>query len=126
MVRTAAIDGAGKPALALAAGSGDSGEVLVCVDLEGKQRWITPLPHVDVPYFDAMMVAASQPLAAVAIRGGLIHVVDLTNGKIVAHVAEQGEGADVAWLERKDQPPLLLVASGAAVNAFEIELASVE
>lgn len=120
MVRTATIDGAGKPALALAGGSSDSGELLVCVDVDGKVRWKTPLPHVDVPHTDSMMVAASRPLAAVAMRGGLIHVVDLATGDVVGHVVDQGERSEVAWLERKDQTPLLLVAGGAAVNAFEV------
>ena len=126
MVRTAAIDGAGKPALALASGSGDAGEVLVGVGFDGKLRWETPLPLVDVPSEDSMIVAASQPLAAVAMRGGLVHVIDLATGKIVGHAVNQGEGPEVAWLERVDKPPLLLVASGAAVNAFEIEPASAE
>jgi hypothetical protein len=120
MVRTATIDGAGKPALALAGGSSDSGELLVCVDVDGKVRWKTPLPHVDVPHTDSMMVAASRPLAAVAMRGGLIHVVDLATGDVVGHVVDQGERSEVAWLERTDQTPLLLVAGGAAVNAFEV------
>jgi hypothetical protein len=50
----------------------------------------------------------------------LIHVVDLATGDVVGHVVDQGERSEVAWLERKDQTPLLLVAGGAAVNAFEV------
>jgi peroxiredoxin len=126
MVRTASLDGADKPAVALAGGMGDSGELLVCVDLEGKQRWLTPLPEADVPSIDAMMVAESRPWAAVAMRGGLIHVVNLETGTIFAHAVDQGLLPQVAWLERKDQSPLLLVASGAAVNAFEVSLPAAE
>lgn len=120
MVRTALLDGEGKPAVALAGGTGDSGEMLVCVDLEGKQRWLTPLPEAEVANIDAMMVAESRPWAAVAMRGGLVHVVDLETGKILAHAVDQGQLSQVAWLGRQDQSPLLLVASGTAVNAFVV------
>ena len=68
-----------------------------------------------------MAVVATPPMAAAAMRGGLIHVVDLKTGKIIAHAVDQGEMPQVAWLQRQGTSPLLLVATGAAVNAFEVE-----
>lgn len=126
MIRAAITDGTDRPAVALAAGSGNSGEALICVNIAGDVRWESPLPHVDTPHVDSMSVAASLPLAAVAMRGGLVHIVDLETGQIIAHAVDQGELVQVAWLERQAQQPLLLVASGSSINAFEIPPASID
>ncbi|HEY3395763.1 MAG TPA: hypothetical protein VGK58_23880, partial [Lacipirellulaceae bacterium] len=99
---------------------GSEGETLVAVDYDGKQQFEVPLPTTDVDHVDDMSVAKDVPWAAVAMRGGLINIVDLDSARIVAHVAGQGMRPQVAWLERDDQSPLLVVATGSELNAFNI------
>jgi hypothetical protein len=53
-------------------------------------------------------------------REGLVHVVDLESGKIIAHAKDQGMHTEVAWVEREEKSPLLVIASGSAVSAFEV------
>ena len=58
-------------------------------------------------------MAGSKPWAAVGQRGGQVHVVDITDGAVIAHVGGQGISPQVAWLEREDlATPLLVIASG--------------
>jgi peroxiredoxin/outer membrane protein assembly factor BamB len=121
MIRTAAIDGEGAPAVAIVAGSADDGEALLAVDLDGKVRWTTSLPNLGTPHADSLSVARSQPWAAIGMRDGLVVVVDLKTGKIIAHAAEQGMRPEVAWQEREDESPLVLVATGDSLNALSIE-----
>jgi hypothetical protein len=53
-------------------------------------------------------------------RGGVVSVVDLDSARVVARVTDQGATPQVAWLSRKDQSPLLVVATGKELNAFEV------
>jgi hypothetical protein len=110
----------------LVAGSAEAGEGLVAVDLAGKVLWQTPLPDAGTPHVDSMQVAASQPWAAVAVRDGLVYVIDVKSGEIVAHARDQGQQPEVAWLQVAEDKPLLLVATGDAVNAFAFEPAKAE
>jgi hypothetical protein len=71
-------------------------------------------------YVDDLATTGSMPWAAVAMRGGLVHVVDIDNGQIIASVTDQGSRTQVAWLPREGKSPLLLVATGRDLNAFEV------
>jgi hypothetical protein len=126
MIRTAKIDGADQPAVALVAGSADASDGLVAVDLEGNVRWQTPLPDEGTPHLESLQVAASQPWAAAGMHGGLIYVVDAKAGQIIGHTRDQGSQPDVAWVDREGASPLLLVATGEAVNAFEVDPVAAE
>jgi peroxiredoxin len=121
MIRTAKIDGADKAAVAVVAGSGEAGEELTAVDLAGKSRWTIQLPLVETAHVDSMSIATDKPWAAVGMRDGLIHVVVLSSGEVIAHARDQGQRPEVAWLQREGQSPLLLVANGDAVQAFVVE-----
>jgi peroxiredoxin len=124
MVRMAKLgDG---PTLAIVCGSGDGGERMIAVNFEGEEKWALDLPHLDVDHTDDLAISAAPPWAAVAMRGGLVHVVDLDSARIVARAAGQGMRPQVAWLARKDQTPLLLVATGSGLNAFEISPVDVD
>jgi peroxiredoxin len=106
--------------LAIVAGSGDGGETLVGVDFNGEEKFEVALPTTGVDHVDDMAITPNGSWAAVAMRGGLVNIVDLETVKLVARVADQGMSPHVAWLERKDQSPLLVVATGTALNAFVI------
>jgi peroxiredoxin len=117
VVRMATLGDGSHPAVVT--GSANGGEVMVCLNAEGEKKWSLALPGGDSNHVDDVAVA-TKPWAAVAMRGGLIHVVDLESGQIVAHVEEQGQRTQVAWLPREGQSPLLLVATGKDLNAFEV------
>jgi hypothetical protein len=112
--------------LAIVAGSGDDGEALVGVDFNGEEKFEVALPTTGVDHVDDMAITTTGSWAAVAMRGGLINIVDLDRAKLVARVADQGMSPHVAWLERKDQSPLLVVATGKALNAFVISPTDLE
>jgi thiol-disulfide isomerase/thioredoxin len=114
------------PKLAYICGSGEAGEVMIAVNDEGDEKWALALPHLDVDHVDDLAISPTTPWAAVAMRGGLVHIVDLDSARIVARATEQGPRPQVAWLARENQSPLLLAASGSELNAFEVSPGDLE
>jgi hypothetical protein len=108
-------------ATAIAAGSGENGAVLAEIDFSGKKKWELALPTPDADHIDDLVVATTAPWAAVAMRGGLVHIIDLDSQQRVACVATEGLTPQLAWLPRPDGTPLLVVASGKELSAYEIE-----
>jgi peroxiredoxin len=108
-------------ATAIAAGSGEKGAVLADVDFSGKKKWELLLPTPDADHIDDLAVATTEPWAAVAMRGGLIHIIDLDSQQRVACVATEGLTPQLAWLPRPDKTPLLVIATGKELSAYEIE-----
>ena len=88
------------------------GFVVMALSADGVSKWRLELPGRVV----AAQVASSRPLLAVGTGDGQVFVVDAVKGEIVAVVADQGR-ADVGWV---GNPPLLLVATGASLNAFHV------
>ena len=105
---------------ALVTGSGDSGEELVTVNYEGEVQVTVALTESADGHVDDTALATTRPWAAVAMRGGLVHVIDLDTSKVIATAAGQGTRPHVAWLPRAEAAPMLLVATGTALNAIEI------
>ena len=121
MIRLARLSKEDQAAAALVGGSGDDGEVLVALTFDGERKWSVKLPSGPIDHIDSAHVASSSPWVAVGMRGGLVHVVDVTNGEIIAHVGGQGERPEVGWLETSGgEAPLLLVATGRELNAFRL------
>jgi hypothetical protein len=87
---------------------------------DDKVHWTTAVP-VDVPSCDSMAVTSDGNWVAVGLRGGRVCVVDVNTGKIVGSTVDQGLTPAVAWAARADGPGSeLVVATGAAVNAFSL------
>ena len=107
-------------ALALIGGSSDGGESLLLVDAKGRQRWELELPILDTAHIDTMVTNSRSAEAAVAMRGGLVHVIDAKAGQISATVGRQGTSPSVALLAVENQPTMLLVATGTKLNAFAV------
>ena len=61
-------------------------------------------------------VAPSRPWLALGTREGEVHVIDAVRGEVIGIVSAQGY-AEVGWAV---DPPLLLVATGEALNAFHV------
>jgi hypothetical protein len=93
---------------------------LAAVDFGGAEGWQVLLPTPDADHVDDLAVAATAPWAAVAMRGGIVHVIDLKSHQRVGCIAGQGTTPQLAWLPRPHDTPLLLVATGRELSAFEI------
>jgi hypothetical protein len=120
MVRMVPPRGASQPSV-LVTGSADDGEKLVTIDYAGKVLLDLDLPGSAEGHVDDAAVAATMPWAAIAMRGGTVHVVDLDKGAVIATAAGQGSSrCNVAWCPRADKSPLLVIATGEALNALEI------
>ena len=120
MVRMAPALHVNSPSYAIAAGSGDKGATLAAINFGGIQQWQVLLPTPDADHVDDLVVAATAPWVAVAMRGGIVHVIDLESHQRVGCVAGQGTTPQLAWLPRPHDTPLLLVATGRELSAFEI------
>jgi hypothetical protein len=112
--------------LAIVSGTGDNAEVLTAVNFDGEEKWKLTLPHLETDHADDLAIAPGGTWAAAAMRGGLVHVVDLATGQLIARAAGQGMSPHVAWLPRNGSSPLLVVASGENLNAFEVTPTDVE
>jgi peroxiredoxin len=118
MVRVAALGDGSR--LAIVTGSGEEGETLVGVNSAGEVKLTVALSAGGASHVADMVIASGMPWAAVAMRDGLVNVVDLESAQVVARVTGQGKTPQVAWLSRSDKTPLLVVATGKELNAFEV------
>jgi hypothetical protein len=122
MVRTApgrAIP-ASKGDVVLVIGAAAAGESMVALAGDGKNHWMLKFP-ADSKHCDSLEVSPDGAWAAAGLRGGQVCVVDIGRGRIVAQVAGQGLTPTVGWAAGVSSPsPLLLVATGSALNAFRV------
>jgi hypothetical protein len=87
--------------------------VVAALSGDGARKWTLELPPSDVTVAD---VAVTRPWLALGTRSGHVYVVDAVRGGILG-VVEAPSAAEVAWA---GNPPLLVVAAGAALNAFHV------
>jgi peroxiredoxin len=121
MVRAARVSADDTGVHLLAGGTSQGNrEAMVLMDFAGRKKWTLDLAAGD-GHIDSAAVARSRPLAAVGLRGGMVRVVDLSRGRVIAEASGQGQRPQVDWSEPgQDRPPLLLVATGRALNAFHV------
>jgi hypothetical protein len=110
----------GQRSRAVVSGTADAGEAIVLIDGEGAIAWTTSLPTLGEDHVDSLSIDSRGAHAIVGMRGGLVHVVDLASGKIVASVGRMGRSPSVGLLDREDAPPLAVVATGARLEAFTL------
>ena len=114
-------------ALLLTAGSVEEREELLALDSRGEQQWSVRLASNGPGRIDSAEAANTRPWLAVGMRDGLVVIVDTRRGEIVAQASGQGRFPQVAWIAAdRDAAPLLLVASGSALNAFRVTAADGE
>ena len=118
MVRVAKL-GNNAAATIFTAGSGDDRETLVALDNEEKVLWKLDLSSEHV---DSLALNPQRQWGAIGLRGGVVHVVDLSNGKIIATVHDQGQRPEVTWCT--SDSPLVLVATGKAIVAYRVQPAT--
>lgn len=122
MVRTLLpTDSKRKPQILVSGSSNQQSELMLSVDLQGNENFSLELPTLDVNHVDDMAIAHDARLAAVAMRGGLIHVIELDEGELIATIAPQGSRCSVSWLPREGKLPHVVVTSETGTVAFELE-----
>jgi outer membrane lipoprotein-sorting protein len=103
-------------ALIIVAGSGEHKVPLAALDATGKTQWSLELPAAVAN----AATASDRPWLALSCRDGSVRVVDLLAGKEIAHLGDQGGGADLAWLSVDQGDPLLVIATDARLEAYRI------
>ncbi len=99
--------------------------VLMGLAADGQQVWsIKSNPVVlgsRLRHTDSATVAESKPWLAMGMDDGVVHVVDIAKGMIVATIRDQGR-PEVGWLEvDPDSDPILVTMTQTALNAFRLE-----
>jgi thiol-disulfide isomerase/thioredoxin/outer membrane protein assembly factor BamB len=95
--------------------------VMAALGGDGKTLWTLKLP-ANAETCDSLAVAPDGRWAALGLRNGRVCVVDVARGQIVGQTAGQGMTPAVAWMTRDaSAPPVLLVATGRALNAFRVK-----
>jgi hypothetical protein len=90
------------------------------LDGNGDVVWSAALPTGEAPHVMSQAVDARGEFAVAALMGGLVHIIDLADGKIVATLEQQGTMPDVALLAQDDGPTLALVATHSKLSAFVV------
>lgn len=104
-------------------GQGPDGEAVAGFGADGKCRWKTKLPAGEpTSGTGPAEFAMTRPWLALASNHGILRVIDLDTGAIIAKLQEAGSGPilEVAWLEEPGKAPILLTADGKALRAFEV------
>ena len=102
-------------------GPGPVTEHVVALSLVGGKEWTLELPtNTSRPHVDSAALASGQPWLAVGLRGGRVHVVDVAQARIIGTIDDQGSEPEVGWAGSESSAPLLLVATGAVINAFSV------
>ncbi|MBM4046530.1 MAG: DUF2092 domain-containing protein [Planctomycetes bacterium] len=99
----------------------DRREMLMALDSEGRHKWSLKLPSGSGSHIQSLAVASGAPWAAVGTTESTTYVIDLTNGRSIAHVSGPVSRPDVAWLEPPTaRQPILVVATGRELKAFGV------
>ncbi|MFN0056564.1 MAG: FG-GAP repeat domain-containing protein [Planctomycetales bacterium] len=106
---------------ALNQGGNPAGLVLAALSGEGDPKWSLELPSGDPPHVISAFMAPGKPWLALGMMGGVVTVVDVERGEVVATVKDQGRAPEVGWgADGKAKSPLLLVATGTQLNAYRL------
>lgn len=108
----------GKPIVLLGTGGMQGDAVLIAVNTKGDELWRRTV--ADQGPAGEIVAAASRPWAAVSFHGGLVCVLDLDDGRIVAHYNVGGNRPKLTWHET-DAGPTLVVANGRELRALTVQ-----
>lgn len=98
--------------------------VLLGLDAGGASLWRAALPATVNSYgFTHAEGARARPWLAIGSGHGVVCVVDLDAGTVIASIGSVSDptgGAEVAWLEPSGRAPLLLVADERSLTAYRV------
>ncbi|HET6879927.1 MAG TPA: DUF2092 domain-containing protein [Pirellulales bacterium] len=118
MVRTFRLPGESADGV-LIVGGGVGQSQMSALNGKGEQLWQTALPD-SVKSCDSLAFAAGSIWAALGCRGGLVCVIDVRTGEMVAAATGQGTTPQVAWTTTEGKP-LLIAATGSALRAWHVQ-----
>ncbi|HJN07762.1 MAG TPA: DUF2092 domain-containing protein [Pirellulaceae bacterium] len=112
--------------LILVIGGGLKDVSMVALSGAGQEQWTVDFP-AGSRHADSLMPSPDGRWAAAGLRGGMVCIVDLEKGTIVAQASEQGAAPQVDWLAgHEGGEPLLVVATGQSLNVFHVQPESAE
>jgi thiol-disulfide isomerase/thioredoxin len=100
------------------AGGGVGKTQMAALSGKGDALWHADLPE-SVKHCESLAFAAGTTWAAVGCGGGLVCVIDVRTGEMIAAASQQGMSPQVAWVTADDKP-VLVAATGSALNAWRI------
>lgn len=92
---------------------------VAAVAVAGSERWSIDLPHTG-DWVDSMAATNEPSWLAIGVRGGAVYVIEVVSGHIIGYIDGMGFRPQLAWMLRRDAPPLLVVASGNSLSAFHV------
>lgn len=102
-------------------GSASGGEDMVMIDHGGDVIFTLTLPATETAHVDDCCIDHGHRWAAMAMRGGLVNVVNLNTGELIATVAGLATRPQVAWCPREGKTPLLIATATNQLRAFQVE-----
>jgi hypothetical protein len=100
-------------------GGGVGNAQMAALSGQGDVAWRANLPD-SVKHCDSLAFAPGTTWAAVGCTGGLVCVIDLRTGEMIAAASHQGRTPQVAWAGT-DGKPILVAATGNILNAWRVK-----
>lgn len=114
MVRPAAGNGGGKTVLVV-----DDDGTLLGLDRGGEVTWRAKIGGAGA-HIDSAMPAPDRPWLALFLRNSDLVVLNTVSGEIVASMTAPSPFGGISWLARENKSPLLVLATGRDLFAFEV------
>ena len=103
------------------AGTGQIKNGRICaLNADGVEKWATDL-GAEATRMDPLSCSTPGYYVAVAIGNGTVAVLNAKTGKILAQIPGFKKYSKLAWANRKESAPMLLIADGNALIALEIK-----
>lgn len=105
-------------------GGGSSATQMAGLLADGTLLWSLRLDSNSTPGPYSAYPASGRPWLAVGLQGGLVQVIDIDRGEVIASVESQGPRPELAWLSGPaGEAPLLVVSTPQALRAFRVPAA---
>jgi hypothetical protein len=89
---------------------------------DGTFLWTLRLDSASKSLYSAYP-ASGKPWLAVGLRGGLVQVIGIDRGEVIASVESGGPLPELAWLSREGEAPLLVISTPQTLRAFRVPAA---
>lgn len=112
------------PQILVGGGSSVSPPLMAGLLPDGTLLWTLRLESVSSTGLYSAYPASGRPWLAVGLRGGLVQVIDIDRGEVIASVESLGQLPELAWLSGPaGEAPLLVISTPQALRAFRVPAA---
>jgi hypothetical protein len=95
--------------------------MITALSSDGTTKWTLHVPAGATAHVDSAALAPGKPWLAVGMRDGQVHVIDADKGAIIGSAGKQGMTPEVGWATGTPRGnPIVLVATGSKLNAFNV------